>query len=291
VGRAGVQAFLKRVKQHDLQLSDGRRLHVYDTRPDDSNARLVIVWHHGTPNLGEPPEPLLPAAAQRGIRWISYDRPGYGGSSRRDGRNLASAGTDVASIADALGVGRFAVMGHSGGGSHALACGALLSDRLVGVVSVSGLAPYDAVELDWFAGMGAAGAGELRTAARGRTALEEYLAATAFDPEMFTPADHAALAGAWSWLGKIAGRALDGGVSGMVDDDLAYVAPWGFSPGHVRSRVLIVQGGQDRIAPSSHGAWLAREIPLAELWLRPDDGHISVLRSGEAVLDWLLKCA
>ena len=154
MGRAGVQAFLKRVKQHDLQLSDGRRLHVYDTRPDDSNARLVIVWHHGTPNLGEPPEPLLPAAAQRGIRWISYDRPGYGGSSRRDGRNLASAGTDVASIADALGVGRFAVMGHSGGGSHALACGALLSDRLVGVVSVSGLAPYDAVELDWFAGMG-----------------------------------------------------------------------------------------------------------------------------------------
>jgi pimeloyl-ACP methyl ester carboxylesterase len=179
-------------------------------------------------------------------------------------------------------------MGHSGGAAHALACGALLSERVIGAVSVSGLAPYDAAGLDWFAGMGAAGAGELRAAAQGRAALESYLASTEFAPEMFTPADHAALQGAWGWLGKIAGRAVEGGPGGMVDDDLECVTPWGFDPSQVTPPVLIVQGGQDRIAPQSHGRWLANHIPSAALWLRPDDGHISVLSSAEAAMDWLL---
>ena len=277
--------------ERDLELSDGRRLHIYDTRADDADASLTIVWHHGTPNLGEPPEPLLPAAAQRGIRWVSYDRPGYGGSTAHPGRDVASAAVDVASIVDALGIGRFAVMGHSGGGPHALACGALLSDRVIGTVSISGLAPYGAEGLDWFAGMGPAGAAELRAAAGGRAALMAYLTSSEFDPELFTAADHAALKGPWHWLGVISGRALEGGLAGMVDDDLAYVAPWGFDSGQVSPPVLVLQGGQDRIAPSSHGRWLARHIRSAELWLRPDDGHISVLSSAESAMDWLLERA
>ncbi len=279
------------MNQRELQLSDGGRLHVYDTWSDGADARLTIVWHHGTPNLGEPPEPLLPSAAQRGIRWVSHDRPGYGRSTSRPGRNVASAAADVWAMADALGLDRFAVMGHSGGATHALACSALLSARVIGTVSVSGLAPFDAVDVDWFAGMGAAGAAELRAAAAGRDALERHLGSTEFDPEIFTPADHAALKGAWAWLGKVAGRALDDGTEGMVDDDLAYVAPWGFEPESIPSPVLIVQGGQDRIAPQSHGRWLARQIRSAELWLRPDDGHVSVLSAGEAAMDWLLERA
>jgi pimeloyl-ACP methyl ester carboxylesterase len=249
----------------------------------------VIFWHHGTPNLGEPPEPLLPAATQRGIRWVSYDRPGYGGSTPHPGRDVASAAADVSAMADDLDIGRFAVMGHSGGAAHALACAALLSERVTGAVSVSALAPYGAQGLDWFGGMGAAGAAELRAAVGGRTALEDYLASTEFDPEMFTPADHAALKGAWAWLGKIAGRALDGGPGGMIDDNLAYVAPWGFDPSQVIAPVLIVQGGQDRIAPRSHGMWLVHRIRSAEFWLRPDDGHVSVLSSAESAMDWLLE--
>jgi len=279
------------VNERDLELSDGRRLHIYDTRADDAQASLVIFWHHGTPNLGEPPEPLLPPAAQRGIRWVSHDRPGYGGSTPYPGRDLASAAADVSAIADALDIGRFAVMGHSGGGGHALACAALLSERVIGAVSVSGLAPYGAQGLDWFAGMGPAGAAELRAAAGGRAALESYLASNDFDPELFTPADHAALAGAWGWLGAVAGRAMKGGLGGMVDDDLAYVDSSGFDPGQISAPVLILQGGQDRIAPSSHGRWLARQIPSVELWLRPDDGHISVLNSGAAAMEWLLERA
>jgi len=132
----------------DLQLSDGRTLHVYDTGAEGANGRLAVFWHHGTPNIGAPPEPLFAAAERLGIRWASYDRPGYGGSTSRPDRDVASAADDVSRVADALGIDRFAVMGHSGGGSHALACGALLPERVLGVVSVSGMAPFGAEGLD-----------------------------------------------------------------------------------------------------------------------------------------------
>jgi pimeloyl-ACP methyl ester carboxylesterase len=77
----------------------------------------------------------------------------------------------------------------------------------------------------------------------------------------------------------------------MADDELAYVAPWGFNPGQVTPPVLVLHGGQDRIVPSTHGAWLAGQARSAQLWLRPDDGHISVLSSAPAALDWLLEHA
>jgi pimeloyl-ACP methyl ester carboxylesterase len=114
------------VTETDLELRDGRSLHVYDASADGADAPLAVFWQHGTPNLGSPPQPLFPAAAKHGIRWVSYDRPGYGGSTPHPGRSMASAAADVSSIADALGIGQFAVMGHSGGGAHALAGGALL---------------------------------------------------------------------------------------------------------------------------------------------------------------------
>lgn len=286
------------VTESDLGLADGRTIHVYDTGAEDRDARLAVFWHHGTPNIGEPPQPLFPAADQRGIRWVSYDRPSYGGSSARPGRDVASAAADVGRIADALGLDRFAVMGHSGGGPHALACGALLPERVLCVVCVSGLAPFGAEGLDWFAGMVPSGERELRAAVAGRADLESLLAAE-FTPESeaepepegepgaFTAADEAALSGPWSWLAGVAGQAIRGGLSGMADDDLAYVAPWGFDPAEVLQPVLIMHGEQDRIVPSAHGKWLARRCPSAGLRLFPDDGHVSVLNSAETAMDWL----
>ena len=198
----------------NLELGDGRTLHVYDTGANDTDGRLAVFWHHGTPNIGAPPEPLFAAAEELGIRWVSYDRPGYGGSTPYPDRTVASAAAHVLSIADALGIDRFAVMGHSGGGSHALACGALLPERVLGVVSVAGLAPFGAEGLEWFAGMAASGAAELRAAAQGCAALEDYVESTEFDPEMFTAADHAALYGAWSWLNSVVGPAVEAGPGG-----------------------------------------------------------------------------
>jgi pimeloyl-ACP methyl ester carboxylesterase len=281
------------ISETDLDLGGGRALHVYDARPEETGpgAGPVVFWHHGTPNTGEPPEPLLPAGARQGIRWVSYDRPGYLSSTPRPGRDIASAAGYVATVADALGIDRFAVLGHSSGGAHALACAALLPDRVQAVICAAGLAPYTAEGLDWFAGMYAGGAAVLAAAAAGREALSEHLASTGYDPQMFTSADHTALTGNWAWLARIAGVASEAGPAGMIEDELANVAPWGFEPSQIRAPVLYVHGGQDRIAPAAHAQWLAGRTPGSELWLRPPDGHVSVLEAGPAALEWLCDLA
>ncbi len=278
------------ISQTDLDLADGRSLHVYDTGEEDG-CRLAVFWHHGTPNTGAPPEPLFPAAGRLGIRWVSYDRPAYGPSTPRPGRDVASAAGDVRSIADALGIARFAVMGHSGGAAHALASGAQIPERVAAVVGVAALAPSRAQGLDWFAGMAPSVEANLRAAAGGRAALEQHRATSEFDPAMFTDADQAALEGSWSWLAGVAAQAVEGGPAGQVDDDLAYAAPWGFDPAAVAVPVLFLHGGQDRVAPASHGEWLAGCCPSAQLRLYPDDGHISVLDSATTALDWLAEQA
>jgi pimeloyl-ACP methyl ester carboxylesterase len=274
------------ITETDLTLADGRSLHCYDS--GEAGARLTIFWHHGSPNTGAPPEPLFLAAAERGIRWISYDRPGYMTSTARPGRDVASAAADASGVADALGVGEFALMGHSGGGPHALACAALLPARVRAVAAISGTAPIGAAGLDWFAGMTTAGAEEMRAAAEGRASLERYLDAHEFDMDQFTPADQAALTGEWAWMARIAGQAIEAGPDGYLDDELAFAKPWGFEVTQVTAPVLICHGGQDRMVPSAHGAWLAGHCRHAELRLSPEDGHVSVLGSrGVAALDWL----
>ena len=261
----------------DLLLPDGRTLHTYDT----GGPGLPTLWHHGTPNTGTPPEPLT----HPGIRWISYDRPGYPGSSPDPGRTIASAADYARAVTDALAVDRFAVLGHSGGGAHALATAALLPDRVLAAVSISAMAPFDANGLDWFAGM--ANDASLRAAAAGRPAKEKHEATAVFDPHVFTPADHAALSGERSWFGGIVNAAMQNGPGGLIDDDLAYVAPWGFSVELITAPVLLLHGESDRMIPVAHAHWLHDQCPTAELRAVPDEGHISVLRHASAALDRL----
>src|ERR687898_1573075 len=279
------------VTETDLELGDGRTLHAYDTGADEADGRLTVFWHHGSPNIGAPPEPLFSDAERLGIRWVSYDRPGYGGSTRRLDRDVASAAGEDWAVADALSIDRFAVMGHSSGGSHALACAALLPERVLGVVVVAGMAPFGAEGLDWFKGFGPAGVAELRAAAAGRAALEKHLAESDDEPA-FTPEDEAALDGEWSWFIDVVRPALAGGMGGFIDDDLASVGAWGFDPADVIAPALFLHGGRDRVVPAAHGEWLGPHCPSGGLRLYPEDGHISVLDSGAAAaMSWLRQRA
>ncbi|MDO9408986.1 alpha/beta fold hydrolase [Patulibacter sp.] len=278
------------ITTEDMHLADGRTLRVYVAEPEATPVVLTVLWHHGTPNVGEPPVPLLPVAAGLGVRWVSFDRPGYGGSTAMPGRTLASVALDGVEVVDRLGVDRFAVMGHSGGASHALATAATLGDRASGAVLAAPLAPRRAFgPLDWFDGMGAAGDAELQAAGRGRAALERHLAATAFDPEQFTSSDHEALGGPWGWLGTVAERALDGGLDGMVDDDLALVDYWACDLERVSCPVLALHGERDRIAPVAHSEWITHRLADATLWRAPNDGHISILNDADRALAWLSR--
>jgi pimeloyl-ACP methyl ester carboxylesterase len=275
------------VSERDVQLDDGRTAHVFDAGPDAADA-VTLLWHHGSPQTGALLEPLVAAAAELAIRPISYGRPSYGGSTPQPGRNVASAAADVAQIADALRIGQFAVMGVSGGGPHALACAALLPDRVTGAICLASPAPLTD-DFDWFDGMVAPGG--LRAAMAGREARERYAATEEFDPESFTPADWAALSGAWKSLGADAGQASEAGPEGLIDDDVAFVSPWGFELTQITAPVLLVQGGADRVIPPAHAEWLLRNLPTSELWLRPTDGHVSVLDAVPAAMDWLIARA
>jgi len=275
------------VSERDVQLDDGRVLHAYDSGPDAA-ARLVLVWHHGSPQTGAPLEPVLAAAAARGIRVLSYGRPSYGGSSPNPGRDVASSAADVAEIADAFGVDRFAAMGASGGGPHALAGAALLPERVTGVVSIAGIAPYTDA-FDWFDGMRSPGG--LRAARQGRDARERFAETEEFDPEQFLPADFAALEGEWASLGADVGRSEAFGPGGLIDDDVAFARPWGFELEQVEAPVLLVQGEGDRVVPRRHASWMLSRLPNAQLWMRLDDGHVSVLSTVPDAMDWLLANA
>lgn len=264
--------------------ADGRAVRFFDTGGDP--AAPVLVWHHGTPQTGAVIAPVAAEAAARGLRVVSVARPGYPGSDALPGRSVADAAGDVLAVLDALGVGSFVTVGASGGGPHALALAALAGDRATGAVAHAGLAPFDRSP-DWFSGM--VSPGGLRAALSGRDARLRYAETAEFDPESFTSRDYEALNGVWGPLGADAGAGAAEGHAGEADDDLAYVSPWGVELRAVRTPVLLIQGGADRVVPPSHAAALLERLPDAELWLRPREGHVSVLIALGVALDWALS--
>lgn len=273
------------VHEFDLTLPDGRTLHGYDTGGDGT----PVMWHHGTPNVGAPPRPLLGLAAELGLRWVSFDRPGYGGSTADPGRTIASVAADAAALADALELDRFAAMGHSGGGPHALACAALQPARVLAVVSLGGLAPYNATALDWFAGMGPTSHAALRAALEGVDGKRRFEQEHADAPIDFTARDWSALSGPWGWLGEVASAGVSSGIDALIDDDVAYVTPWGVDVGAIFAPVLLVHGADDHVVPASHSTWLADHINGAVLWQLPGESHISSLAADEHGADDALR--
>ncbi|HEX4725508.1 MAG TPA: alpha/beta hydrolase [Pseudonocardiaceae bacterium] len=275
------------ITETDIALADGRTLHVYDTG-HARDTELTVYWHAGTPQIGQPPADALQRA---GVRWIGHDRPSYGGSTALPGRTVASVADDVRQVVDALGVQRFALLGSSGGGPPALACAALLPERVLGVACLAGIAPADADGLDWFAGMAPSGVAELGAALRGADVLGAHLAATRDDaPDWLSPKDIEMFTGPFGpWLIHTSTQGMANGPDGFVGDDIATTRPWGFDPAQIEAPVLLCNGDEDRCVPLAHAEWLARRCPHSELRPCPGDSHISIFgHAGEAV-DWLAK--
>src|ERR1700689_3320637 len=130
--------------------ADGRTLAVEDAGDRDGRPVLVHVGTTGGRRLYGPR--TLADAGRRQLRLISYDRPGYGGSTPQPGRSMADCASDVRAICAALGIERLAMWGLSGGGPHVLACAALLPDLVAAAASLCSPAPIDAEGLNWFGG-------------------------------------------------------------------------------------------------------------------------------------------
>jgi pimeloyl-ACP methyl ester carboxylesterase len=279
--------------------ADGREL-TLDVSGEPDGVPVVLM--HGTPGSRHGPKPRGKALYNLGVRLIAYDRPGYGGSSPLPGRRVADAATDVAAIADALDLDRFAVIGRSGGGPHALACAALLPDRVTRTVVLVSLANPDATGLDWFAGMTptnirdfTGGADPLGLARH----IETLADRTKRDPESLVLALESEMTAAdRRVVGDVAIRrllleayreALRAGPAGWIDDVLALRNPWGFSLGSIARPVRLWHGKEDNIAPASHTEWLARRIPGAEAVLQAGAAHFAAVEILPEMLSWLIR--
>ena len=282
-----------------MDLASGRRLRVREE--GDAKGRPVFSLH-GCPGSRVNYPPIASDAAAKGLRLISYDRPGYGDSTARPGRSVGDTAADVAAIADALGLDRFGVWGHSGGGAPALACAALLGPRVVGAVCLAGVAPYPAEGLDWLAGTGELNETDFRLMFSDRVAWESKCRQDR--DEMMSWGPDQVRAGLGSLLSDVdrgmltdefleflvrQGReALRPGHEGMRDDSLSIVLPWGFALSQIRVPVQVWHGDQDRFVPMSHGAWLGARIPNAEVHLEPNQGHLSLfVRRVPTTHSWL----
>jgi len=284
-----------------IQTRDKRTLEVHETG-DPSG--LPVIAHHGTPAAGLLYEPHAALAREQGIRLIGYDRPGYGVSTRAPDRRVEDCVADVTEIADALHLDRFATWGISGGGPHALACAALCDGRLTATASLAAVAPFGADGLDWLAGMGEDNHVEFGKALAGEEALRGFCEPTAREmlgakPEelvqvldsLLGPEDRSVLTGRFAeYLLECDHHGLASGVDGWIDDDFAFIEPWGFEVGDISRPVLLLHGEDDRFVPVSHGHWLAARIPGVEARINPADGHLTLFeRRMREVNAWLLS--
>lgn len=270
-----------------VETADGRALTVREGGDPDGVPVLAL---HGTPGSSLLYRPHERDAEEKGIRLISYDRPGYGGSSRLEGRCVADCAADIEAICDALGIERCCVWGISGGGPHALAAAAALPDRVAAAAALAPVAPFDADGLDFYEGMGEQNIEEFGAIFEGeeahRAALQrdhdDLVSATAEQlVEVWTtligPADRAVLTGELAqFILESEREGTANGIDGWFDDDVAFAFPWGFELSSIRVPVLHWQGRQDRFVPFGHGVWLSQRIPGVESRLTEEDGHLTI---------------
>ncbi len=253
----------------------------------------VVMYFHGTPGsrldlcFGEQ------LAAERGIRLVSFDRPGYGGSTPAP-FGLASIAADAHAVADALGVHRFATLGMSGGGPGALAAAAAPGDRVTCVGVASGAGPFQRVpgaldSLDdndsravaLLPGDPAAAAtvfaagfeplAELSQVSGGPgivSAFEDLLSAR--DRELLRDHHYGTA------LADTMREALRQGTSGGGWDNVCWIGEWDIDLSAVGCPVLLWYGNDDRFAPLAHGMWLSQHLPRARLVLRDGEGHFGI---------------
>jgi pimeloyl-ACP methyl ester carboxylesterase/glycosidase len=275
------------------RLPDGRHLSVAEWGDPDG---LPVFLLHGMPGSRLfAPDPMT--TLQRGVRLITFDRPGYGGSDPLPGRTVAAGAADVFAVADDLRVDRFAVIGWSSGGPYALAAAARDPKRLLSVACVAGDAPPDEV-LGARDEMSEAGRELMDAVRRGdptaRNRVAERFSWYATDPERIVrgasadPDDPDARLRARpevrAALATMFGEGARRGVDGFVDDWIATMQPWGFELADVRATVAVWWGDRDTLTTRPYTDALVRLLPATRLQVVPDAGHLMAVSTWPEIL-------
>jgi len=290
-------------RSFEVRASDGRALRARVAGPEDG---ALVVYHSGTPGTNNLYADHVEAGAERGLRHVCCSRPGYGGSERQPGRSISACATDIAAVADALSAERFYVVGHSGGAPHALACAALLPDRVIAAASLSGFAPRQVMGDAWQTDMADENVEEFDAAVVGGAGLDACIRVIWRKWGKIKTLDHlreefqcyynsadrdallvdANLRFQLFCIEQIAAEEI----WGWFDDDRAIVTDWGFAIEDIEVPISIWHGEGDPTVPSAHGVWLTRQIPGAHFNCLPGEGHMSFLEhSYGAILDELIE--
>jgi len=267
-----------------------------------------VLGLHGTPGCRLERWPDEDLYRRLGVCLVTHDRAGYGRSDRRRGRRVVDEVEDVLVLADHLGFDHFGITGASGGGHHALACAALIPDRVVRATCTVGPAPLGPPGLDqeaWLAGQDPGNVEEFGWAIAGEDVLYPALERELATMAARVAVDPATVLGDFELskedrrqLGRaeikqiiresIAEQAATG-VDGWVDDDLATVKPWGFEVDQITVPVLIRYGVSDVLVPPAHGEWLAANVPGCVVKVDDLAGHLGSDPEQEIAenMDWL----
>lgn len=269
------------VRDASMRLPDGRVLAYTDL---GSAAGPVVMYCHGAPSSRLDLLVFADVFVARGVRVVSADRPGYGGSSPQPGRRREDWPRDVAALADHLGIERFAVLGASSGAPYAVACAALLPERVVSAGVVCGESDFG-----WPGAWDGYPEGDEAILMRiGDEAAAAAWCEARYGPDVdvreghlgrLPPADTAALAdeALATTLATSVGEAFRQGVGGYAQDIVLQGRAWSFDPAAIVAPVNVLHGAADSLTPVAHARHTAEIVPTAELVIRPDQGHISLL--------------
>jgi len=285
------------VREHRLRLRDGRALCCAEF---GDPAGAPVFYFHGFPGSRLEAATAATAAADRRVRLIAVDRPGYGGSDFAPGRRIGDFADDVAQAATALGLPRFSALGVSGGGPYLLACARTLAPRLVTAGIFCGLGPLDRPDateaMTPFSrlalGLGRRAPGSARLLAvpvaavlrRWPERVVDHLAKTLPEPDRAVLADPALR----PLFAASYRESVRGGARGPAHDLMLYTRPWGFGLDEIPLPVHLWHGERDTVVPASIARAQQRALRDCRARFFPGEAHFSVVaRHLRAMLDLL----
>lgn len=279
-----------------IRLADGRALGFVQYGLPDGKP-LFFFHGMGASRLTRHPNPAI--ARRLGIRLIGIDRPGIGLSDPQPGRKLLDWPEDVAQLADTLGLERFAILGWSGGGAHALACAYKLPERLTAVGIVSGAAPlvvsepseYLSTQWRWAARIVHLAPASVRLLALWEARLFQqkprHFMEWVFSHLPGTDRSILAEPDMYAMLLETTREVFRQGSRGLSDDMLVLARPWGFRLQDVRLPVALWHGQADTILDHRFARYLARVLPNCQARFFPEEGHFLFLTHWQEILQAL----
>ncbi len=268
-----------------LTLKDGRRLGYAEYGNRQGNP---LFYFHGMPGSRLEGGLTEEAARKLGIRVIATDRPGYGLSDFQPHRTFLDWPADVAALADALAIDRFAVAGVSGGGPYVSICALKIPERLTAAGIIAGVGPYD--QPDATEGMGSTNRMLFGLAKRFPWLIRFPMAVQSFATRHFVDRLMPAWVRSLPEPDQVAMKrpeimaifkrdtieAFRSGSRGAAWETLMYARPWGFRLEEITMPVHLWQGELDENVPPSMGRYQAQAIPNCRANFYPDEGHISL---------------